>query len=182
MKRYFANKFIDGTKETCHVSANDIKLLLVETIDVVRKKQGLSRDNCDGGLYVGVGGVGYMFWKLSNFSVFDKDKDEFLKNAQKYLSPALAYADSVEYGSDLASKCGFLLGNTGIYATAALVAHALGDDRQMQVMLQKFNESAELMIPVNILPCGSDELLVGRAGLLAGIMTLRQYLGTEVMN
>lgn len=181
-KRWFLNKIPDYSGGTVEIPKDEIKRRALDRVSIIKARQKLSsKKDCDGGIYVGVGGVAYMFWKLATLPSFVNERADLLENAQKYISPALSYAKTVESGGDLASKVGFLVGNTGVYATAALIAHAQGSKSQMDAMIQKYSDASKTFLPVNFLSCGGDELLVGRAGYLSGILSLRKALGVEVL-
>lgn len=136
--------------------------------------QGTRSDDCDGGLYVGLGGVGYMLWYAST-KLHNKD---YLSTAQKFLTKNAAYYKS---GGRLrpSESLGFLLGKPGIDAVLAVLSQEMGIDNSTH--LNAFKGCAEPLLQPDPLGRGSDEMLVGRAGYILGALWLKDCLGTEVI-
>ncbi len=71
------------------------------------------------------------------------------------------------------NQAGFFLGGGGVIASAALIAHSFGDKDKTKEMSEKYGRLSEVVLPLDYLPKGSDEMLVGRAGYLCGLLNLR---------
>ncbi|XP_013776330.1 lanC-like protein 3 [Limulus polyphemus] len=181
-KRYFINSLSDYiTGESVRIQHQQLKQHCVDVVKHIFAKQGNSFRDCDGGLYVGVAGVSYMCYYLSQLQSFSEEKKMFLKNAEEYLSTALAYAEQPKIQSDKSMQFGFLLGNGGVYTVAALLFDALGKKDHRDKFIQQYITLADVGIPVNFLRCGSDELFVGRAGYLCGALLLNKKFKTQVV-
>ncbi|GAB6031012.1 LanC-like protein 3 [Chamberlinius hualienensis] len=181
MQRWFPNTLPDYAGKL-NLNNEIIRQLVKEKVDEIYKHQKLDRRNCDGGIYVGVGGVAYMFWKLATSTVFKEKSAEYIQLAEHYFNPTLVYASKINPATDLINYVAFLLGNTGIYATGALIGHAANNETLVNEMVKKFAKAATHLMPVNFLSCGGDELLVGRAGYLSGVLALRQYLNIDIVS
>ncbi|XP_021933931.1 lanC-like protein 3 isoform X2 [Zootermopsis nevadensis] len=142
-----------------------------ETVNIITDRQDPSVNAADGGLYVGIAGIGYMFYHTSLSPAFVSEKSELLKRGLKYIIPALKYAERHER-----DKSAFLLGNAGIYAVAAAVYNALGDKSKADHYFKAYVALAANCQTHN-LPHGEDELLVGRAGYLCGVLWLEKVFG-----
>lgn len=120
-KRYFINTLQDYEKDSNLFTNQKWNSKIHETVNIITDRQDPSVNAADGGLYVGIAGIGYMFYHTSLSPAFVSEKSELLKRGLKYIIPALKYAERHER-----DKSAFLLGNAGIYAVAAAVYNALG--------------------------------------------------------
>lgn len=181
-KRYFINSMSDYiTGESVRIQHQQIKQRCMDVVKHIFAKQGNSFRDCDGGLYVGVAGVSYMCYYLSQKQSFCEEKKMFLKNADEYLTTALANAEQSKFQSDKSMHFGFLLGNGGVYAIAALLFDDLGKKDHCDKFIQQYVTLADVGIPVHFLRCGSDELFVGRAGYLCGALLMNKKFKTQVV-
>ena len=133
--------------------------------------------HCDGGLYVGCGGVAYMFDYIANSELFADNKsvrEELLTHARTYAEVSLSYASGKANRDPPAS---FLLGSAGIFAVSSLVYSDIGDKKTSDELNKKYLALASTCQPVSCLHCGSDELFVGRAGYLCGALLLNRKFG-----
>jgi hypothetical protein len=123
-KRYFVNTLPDyrvGYETSADKNWNS---QIQQTVNIITDRQKASVKAADGGLYVGVAGIGYMFYHMSLSPTFVGEKSKLLEKGLQYIQPALEYAECKK--SDKSQKSAFLLGSAGIYAVAAAVYHALG--------------------------------------------------------
>ncbi|XP_068244503.1 lanC-like protein 3 [Palaemon carinicauda] len=180
-KRYFINNLPDY--EGGDVNPDKDKLIsnALALVKTIREQWHKTPQNCDGGLYVGISGAAYMLYRLSKSPNFAQEKDLFLQEAVAYLNLSLEYASSVKKHGQLVDKAAFILGNAGTYAIAAAVHKSIGNSGKSQEYLSEFAKLAAVITPKNWLSCGGDELLVGRAGYLSGLLWLRSELGCEVL-
>jgi len=137
--------------------------------------------HCDGGLYVGAAGVGYALWYLSTKPAFAKDKEALLGLAKKYVDVSFQYIQHPQYKDD-GIQVSLILGNGGIFMLGALVYKALGLKEQVSQCVEAYGKLAEKCLQPRFLRCGSDELFVGRAGYLCGLLVLRNKLGVKIIN
>ena len=70
---------------------------------------------------------------------------------------------------------------SGVYAFAAVFYHNKDNSEKSQHYLDKFISLHKMCTPLNFLECGGDELLVGRAGYLCGVLYLQEHLGKDVI-
>jgi len=178
-KRYFPNDYSDyhGTQ----VILYDWKPRIKEFVKIITTQQSLTLRDCDGGLYVGLSGISYVFWYLAHSPHFTQERVEFLKHAQSLMQIALQHAQAPEVQFDPTMKAGFLLGNAGVYAVASALYAAVGDQDLCHKYLQSYASAASHCQPIHFLRCGGDELFVGRAGFICGALWLRKTLGIDIL-
>lgn len=58
----------------------------------------------------------------------------------------------------------------------------LGENDQANQCFKRYSDAAPNCKPINFLRCGGDELFVGRAGYLCGILWLRKILGRDIIS
>ena len=135
--------------------------------------------NCDGGLYVGCAGIAYAFHYLSkahSHSLSSLNNSLFVK-AKEYVEASLQFVDSKSCRDPPTS---FLLGKAGIYMVASLVYASLKDEHRALELRNRYLELASIVLPRDFLRSGSDELFVGRAGYLCGLLMLSRQYGDKV--
>ena len=173
--RYFVNKladFVPGSR--VQVDHAFWKQYIVALANKVTEHMPPTFDNCDGGLYVGCGGLAYMFYYLAESEPFADMRQEMLTRARNYLDVSLSYAASKRCRDPPAS---FLLGPGGVYATGSLIYRGQGDANAAAEMNRNYLSLSAVCQPVDFLSCGSDELFVGRAGYLCGALLLNRKCG-----
>jgi hypothetical protein len=72
--------------------------------------------------------------------------------------------------SDPHTDAGFLCGGVGVYSTYAMTTN---DKSEQTMCTQMISATRNTILPNDYLGCGSDEILVGRAGWLCAIACLR---------
>ncbi|XP_054712655.1 lanC-like protein 3 [Uloborus diversus] len=180
-KRYFINSLSDFTSGTVAVPKDILKRKCLNYIQHILSKQGTTFDDCDGGLYVGLIGISYMCYYVSQHPEFQEYKDDYLQKGQEYLNHAISYANHPRVKSDKSMQSAFLLGNSGTFAVAAAVMKAVYKESEYNMFLNSFASLADNCIPINFLRCGSDELFVGRAGYLCGTLFLQKTFGKNIV-
>ncbi|XP_078618101.1 lanC-like protein 3 isoform X1 [Branchiostoma floridae x Branchiostoma japonicum] len=178
--RHFPNKLrqFDPSNPPPQISKDVIVHRTASVIQDISSKLSANFANSDGGLYVGCAGVAYALWYVAESGNFPDRKEAYLQKAKEYIDVNFQFLVRHEDRSMLAS---FLLGNAGVYVAGALIYNSLGDKQKSTEFVQKFAELAPVCLPVNFLRCGSDELFVGRAGYLCGVIELRRRLGVQVL-
>ena len=177
LSRFFANPFTDyDANSNFAIDRNYWSNYLSELAIVCMKKTKLNDETCDGGLYVGSLGVVYMIDKvLSNGYC-----NQYENDLKKYSRDCIAKNDSY-FDSNGNMRSSFLLGNCGLYTVASLVCkHMLNDDGTCSKYASAFQNATKICEKDGYLKCGSDELLVGRAGILCAYLFYRNKLKIEV--
>lgn len=172
MVRYFPNPFDDFKNDTpLTIDTDEVKGQIIEHIQNITKRLTPSKKNVDGGLYVGISGVSFMFYYLSKNPLLSENKSIYLNKAMEYLQPALE--------TSAGDKTSFLLGDAGTYALATIVNKELGDE-QYKETLKMYKALHSQYLNPKFLKCGGDELFVGRAGYIAGALWMSRELQTQV--
>ena len=130
-KRYFVNTLQDYQVGYETFADKNWNSQIQQTVNIITDRQKPSVKVAEGGLYVGVAGIGYMFYHMSLSPMFVGEKSKLLGKGIEYIQPALAYAESNK--SDKSQKSAFVLGNAGIYAITAALYHAVGVYEQQAV-------------------------------------------------
>ncbi|KAH6928700.1 hypothetical protein HPB50_018751 [Hyalomma asiaticum] len=180
-KRYFVNTLPDYDGAPIPLERELWVERCRDTVQRVFTHQGTGFDDCDGGLYVGVAGVAFMAHRVAQSPHFAGDRARLLTKAQTYLGHALSYCDQPQVRADRAMQSAFLLGSAGVWALAAVVANEVARNDDCDNFLARYAAVADICMPVKFLDCGSDEMFVGRAGYLTGLLYLRSRLGREVL-
>jgi len=178
-KRYFENTFAQYNNQDVVIDTSMWQQKIKQIAEAIVKQQQINRRTCDGGLYVGLGGVAYALWYISTKL---PNSDVFLTEATKLSQAHLQYCATQDVSRQPSSRLGFLLGNTGVEAVSAVIAKASGNHQLCQDLTNKFHSACKDLVPPDPLGCGSDEILVGRAGYISGALWLHQTLGTPVIS
>lgn len=179
-KRYFINPYPEFSGHSG--ISYDWKPRIKELVNIITAEQFRTFRDCDGGLYVGLSGVSYALWYLSKIPQFSEYRLEYLKNAQNYMQIALQHALRPEVQYDHTMKAGFILGNAGVYAVAAALHGAIGDQDSCTKYLQQYASAVSHCMPLHFLSCGGDELFVGRSGYICGLLWLKKTLNVDVLS
>jgi hypothetical protein len=123
-KRYFVNTLPDYPVDSNRLTEQNLKSKIYDTVNVITDRQKPSVKAADGGLYVGIAGISYMFYHMSLSPAFIEEKSKLLGKGLEYIEPALEYAQ--RHKREKSQKSAFLLGNAGIYAVAAVLYHGVG--------------------------------------------------------
>ncbi|XP_064627723.1 lanC-like protein 3 [Lineus longissimus] len=185
MVRYFKNNlgdFVCG--RSAHEVEGDIdrsywKKIIKSTVDTILKGQPPRKPGSggDGGLYVGVAGVAYMYYYVAQCEVFSSERYDYLNTARDYIEVALESAVVEKH-----DEHSFLLGGAGAYAVGSIIFKALGQQDVATKLVNDYARLAKKVVPLNFLRCGSDELFVGRAGYLCGALALTRTHQTQVID
>ena len=188
LSRYFDNPYLKDadsspTAAKLERELKSVKEDLQKTIERIVIEEPAETANPEGGLYVGSAGIAYAFLYVSQLQ-WSSDADtaaattkEYLSLAQNYLEPSLS--DLEERGSRV--DYGFLLGDGGVMAVAAVLADKAGNQARSNAFAKRYAGMAEFCKPETFLPSGSDEFFVGRAGYLYGALWLNKQLGRIVV-
>lgn len=178
--RYFKNTmadFVPGTRVSPLIDAEHWKTVITNIVDNIVKKMPPTFENCDGSLYVGCAGVAYMLYYVANSEPFADKRQDFLTRARNYIDVSLSYAFNKKNNDPPPA---FLLGNAGPIIVGSMVYADIGEKEASDELLKKLLALAASCGPVNYLPNGSDELLVGRAGFVSGAYAINRKFGEVV--
>jgi hypothetical protein len=123
-KRYFINTLQDYQGNANSSTDQNWNSKIHQTLNVITDKQKPTVNAAEGGLYVGIAGIGYMFYHTSLSPRYAAEKSNLIVKGLEYIEPALEYVE--RHQSDKSQKSAFLLGNAGVYAVAAALYRALG--------------------------------------------------------
>ncbi|XP_050543974.1 lanC-like protein 3 homolog [Daktulosphaira vitifoliae] len=171
-KRFFENIFPSYTPRELNTSPQYWRTRLFDMVDYIKKNAALSNDN---DLYTGSTGIAFMFFCLAESDGYRNDAKKFLNYAIECLSlkPAILFSSS--------SACQFICGDAGINAVSAVIYHRVGNEILANKHLESFKKGAITCQPIDFFKPGGDELFVGRAGYLCGILWLEKILGKEIL-
>ncbi|KAF2360518.1 Lanthionine synthetase C-like [Trinorchestia longiramus] len=183
-KRYFLNHYPDhedGGPSTITITPEKQKEMLDMLVNIVLKNFTKEAKHTDGGLYVGLAGGGYMMLYLSQLPGTEPSRQlQYLQEALSFLKRPIQYMEAAGNRQHITDRTGFLTGNVGIMAVAAVVRHKLGQTAERDQALQQVLSAASILQEPNWFANGGDELFVGRAGFLCAILWLRKHLNTQV--
>lgn len=124
-KRYFINTMQDhAIGENVTIMESQWRTKILQTLQEICRGQPPLEADGDGGLYVGVGGVAFMFYHLSQSDVLTDRRDELLCRGLEYATAAIKYVEKQR--EDPGQKSALLLGDAGVHAVAAAIYLALG--------------------------------------------------------
>lgn len=137
-----------------------------ETGLLCTKKQKAKAKYCDGTLYTGNLGLGFMVYKMLDSGRYADIDDELKTHMRECVKVNLEFYN--QYGTRRSVRdLAYLVGRSGIYVMACLSAKVADQNQEeMNRFAQEYAALAPLCVPVNFLPTGGDEMFVGRAGYL----------------
>ncbi|CAB3257246.1 unnamed protein product [Arctia plantaginis] len=172
MVRFFPNPYDDYKPGSDVVVDKDAVVAQInEYVGSITKRLQPTQKNVDGGLYVGITGVSFMFLYLAKNPTLSSQKAFYLQKGFEYLKPATE--------TSIGDKTSFLLGEAGTYAISTVLNKELGSD-QFAESLRMYKSLYPSYLNPKFLKCGGDELFVGRAGYLAGILWISRELKTPI--
>uniref|UniRef100_A0A1B0G9X1 LanC-like protein 3 homolog n=1 Tax=Glossina morsitans morsitans TaxID=37546 RepID=A0A1B0G9X1_GLOMM len=177
-KRYFTNPFpdyVDPRSTPYEFDEKHVKHLIAVYVDGVLEKcsPGYDDEEMRGDLYIGNAGIAYMFWKMSR-SPQTQALYPALKHAHDFICNAKA--NTHRYKKPSAEPFSFLYGNAGIYAVSAAVSHDLKLMQELSDDLVNFKAGITSSKALSRTQYGWDEMLLGRAGYLAGCYWLNDIM------
>ncbi|GBP57227.1 LanC-like protein 3 [Eumeta japonica] len=174
MVRHFPNSYQDYLEGSEIEIAKDIvNSHIAEHIANITKRLPPLRKNVDGGLYVGITGVAFMFYHLAKNNKLAENKPMYIAKALEYLEPAL--------DASAGERTAFLIGDAGTYVVATALFNEINDERSSAV-LRKYKSLYSTVLRPNFLKCGGDEYFVGRAGYLCGALWLNRELKKPIFS
>ncbi|KFD50875.1 hypothetical protein M514_08188 [Trichuris suis] len=177
MVRYFANPFPDCEQPEEASELNEKSRFMRKTAELKRtcvSRFPTTKSNCDGGLYVGVAGLGYSLWYAAQKSPFQAHRSEWLEDAKRLVS---AHLKAITPPTARRDKVSFLLGNAGVELVSAL----LNGQSASKAFSLNLSSQVDMVLNDNFLPAGADEMFVGRAGVLMTVLNGRKKLNVPVL-
>lgn len=114
MVRYFPNNFEDYKPgSNLAISKEEINPQIDDHVKIILKRLQPSRKHVEGGLYVGIAGVAYMFYYLTKNTLLSENKAMYLEKCRDYINAMQE--------TSAGDKTSFLLGDAGTYALTAVV-------------------------------------------------------------
>ncbi|CAI6347968.1 unnamed protein product [Macrosiphum euphorbiae] len=170
-KRYFKNVYLDCQGVDSSTSYDFWKDNVYCLMERVSQNTSSSSDN---DLYTGTTGIAYMFYHLSTSEGFKNNSTELLNKAVA-VSRLTGHNLSEKYSSQ------FICGNAGVNAVNAAIYHQIGDEKSAEMYLECFKNGLAVCKPINFFKPGGDELFVGRAGYLYGILWLEKVFNRKII-
>nr|XP_026491888.1 lanC-like protein 3 [Vanessa tameamea] len=173
MVRYFPNPYDDYKLGEVPLHKDEIISQINDILSNITKRLQPAHKNVEGGLYVGVTGVSFMFYYLSKNPLLSEKRTSYLEKALEYLAPALE--------TSAGDKTSFLLGDAGTYALATALKKEIGDKKFVEYV-KAYKSLYNYYLNPKFLKCGGDEFFVGRAGYLAGALWISREIKTQIFS
>lgn len=176
--RYFVNRYQEASSGTkVEIDRDRVAEQVMLLTNDIKHKMPPTVDNCDGGIYVGCAGVAYAFYSLTTIPSFSQMRARLLAKAKEYADIAVQHASSRHHRDPPAS---FLLGKGGSYVVASLIYADFGETQIATDLMNHYIQLGPMLLPPDRVRTGCDELFVGRAGYLCGLLALRKQFGDAV--
>jgi len=171
--RYFENRISSSEEGVLNVPCEFWKHKINELTERVGRNASSSSKNT---VYTGTAGIAYMFYRLAVSDEFKKDSAIFLIKAVKVL---------MHRDGDFSSRRpnGLLSGDLGVNAVNAAIHHLIGDVTAAEMYLKCFENGVTVYREStrDTVKPGEDELFVGRAGYLYGVLWLEKVFGRKII-
>uniref|UniRef100_A0AC35F0E2 Uncharacterized protein n=1 Tax=Panagrolaimus sp. PS1159 TaxID=55785 RepID=A0AC35F0E2_9BILA len=171
-KRYFTNPFLESTRNQENIVTKDWLLQQITTIADKLINRNISEDEiAEGCVYTGIGGIAFALLRVIQY-VNPSNSDEILAICQQYIKSQL---QSARHASSR-SAVRYLVGIYGLHIVNGILCSVNG---------QPSNEifaTVKQLVDLIEKPNTEDEILNGKAGFLAGILTLKIEANQNVLN
>ncbi|CAG9539667.1 unnamed protein product [Cercopithifilaria johnstoni] len=173
LPRYMENPFQKNPKKGAQSVAKT--WLENEAGQLLKKIMNRSSDDDDlhGGAYTGEAGIAYALLRASSSS-FNHSREESMKYGRRIL---MRHLEAVRKNKSNRETC-YLLGSLSIYVVYILYEKTSERSKQL---IDRIIEIGHLIASSDVLGNGDDELLAGRVGFLAAVITLRQHMDHGVI-
>lgn len=169
-KRYFKNVHYDS-QANIPIESLKIKDKINDLVECISKNALLSSKNT---LYTGTSGIVFMFYHLATSDEFKNESTFFLNKAIEILIAKKTNFDQKKLGQ-------FICGDAGVNAVNAAIYHQIGNEKMAEMYLEHFVKGVSICKPIGSLKPGEDELFVGRAGYLYGVLWLEKVFGNKII-
>lgn len=170
-KRYFKNIFSDSQEGVLNSSHDFWKNKIKSLMECVAQNASSSSKNT---LYTGTTGIAYMFYHLAI-------ADEYKNNSSYFLNKAIQVLKLKENNYDQKRIGQFMSGDAGVNAVNAAIYHQVGNVIMAEMYLDRFKNGVAKCKSTKSLEPGEDELFVGRAGYLFGVLWLEKVFGKKIL-
>lgn len=173
--RYFQNPFLDNWKQGSEkVTREWLEKEATKLLEKILHARRGDYDDIDA--YTGLSGMCYGLLKATN--LLPQRRGEFVDFYGKNLEPYLrSEATKNLHGSIARTQSRFLLGTLGAFVIGILCEYT--NDTVNEVYMKRIKDIAEVVLQENYQGHGDDEMLVGRAGYIAAVLTLEKELGKK---
>ncbi|CAG9539666.1 unnamed protein product [Cercopithifilaria johnstoni] len=173
-RRYFDNPYLTNSEaQSLKVTEQTLKQEASNIAEEIMKRRHNS-DDYDGGAYVGVAGDGYSVLYASR--LLPEKAEQYANFCNKVVEKQLK-----QIKSGHRKEGQYLLGSLGIYVIKAILDYEMKKFVNTTV-IDKIASLIDVICAKDYLPNGADEMLVGRAGFLAAILTLRMRLHHDIIS
>lgn len=170
-KRYFNNIYSKSHESDLCVNDKFWKDKVNSLMQLVDQNASSSSKNT---LYTGTTGIAYMFYHLAI-------SKEFKNNSSTYLNKAVKVLKIKENSFNQKKSNQFICGDAGVNAVNAAIFNQIGDTKMAEMYLKHFEKGVTICKPIDSLKSGEDELFVGRAGYLYGVLWLEKVFGKKII-
>ncbi|KAM3725969.1 LanC-like protein [Dirofilaria immitis] len=175
-RRYFDNPYLDSSEvESDKVTKEILEKEVANLAEEIMKRRH-NPDDYDGGAYVGVAGDGYSVLYASR--LLPEKAKQFANFCDRVVEDQLKQIKQSEHRKDEGQ---YLLGTLGVYVIKAILDYEMKKSVNTTV-IDKVASLIDVICARDYLPNGADEILVGRAGFLAAILTLRMRLHHDIVS
>ncbi|PIK45712.1 putative lanC-like protein 3-like isoform X5 [Apostichopus japonicus] len=183
--RYFKNTFPAFTgDQNYQVPRKAIQEQICQIKNKLLQEYRLEQRCCAGGLYLGVAGVAFALTRLLALPPHNSDK-KLLEFTASCIQMSIEY-ENMNQKHEV--KPALLLGTGGVLIAAALFQKQVGNVQSETVsqLLKSYGDLKKICNPPfqyqDYLRCGSDEVLLGRAGYLCGVHTIGKEFSEQVLD
>ncbi|VDK76278.1 unnamed protein product [Litomosoides sigmodontis] len=174
-RRYFENPYLVSSEaESNKVTKQILKQEAASLAEEIMKRRR-DGDDYSGGVYVGVAGDGYSVLYASR--LLPEKTEEYADFCNRMVEVQLKQVKRSGYREEGQ----YLLGTLGIYVVKAILDYEMKKFVNTTV-IDKVASLIDVVCAKDYLMNGANEMLVGRAGFLAAILTLRMRLHHEIVS
>jgi hypothetical protein len=170
-KRFFNNIYSESYESDLSVYDKVWKDKVNSLMQLVDQNASSSSKNT---LYTGTAGIAYMFYHLAI-------SNKFKNNSSTYLNKAIKVLKLKESSYNQKKLNHFICGDAGVNAVNAAIYNQIGDTKKAEIYLKHFENGVTNCKPIDSLKAGEDELFVGRAGYLYGVLWLEKVFGRKII-
>ena len=171
-KRYFTNPFLKSTHDQENSVTKDWLLQQISSITDKLMNRSISEDEiAEGCVYTGIGGIAFALLRVIQ-RVNPSNSDELLALCQQYIKSQLQSARHATSRSAVK----YLVGVYGLHIVNGILCSINGQP------LNEIIVTIQQLVDFIVKPNTEDEILNGKAGFLAGVLTLKTEAGQNVLN
>lgn len=172
-KRYFENRLSDDHEGDFNSSYEFWENQINSLIKCVSDNSSSSENI----LYTGSTGIAYMFYYLAISDKFKYNSSHLLNKAVEIVNVFKTQKNNF----DKKGLCQFICGDAGVNAVNAAIYYKKGDVKTAEMYLEQFKIGLTVCKPIDFYKYGGDELFVGRAGYLYGVLWLEKVFGKKIL-